>query len=84
MVFYQTNPLPNWGPAARAKNVTNKSSGTSVADAIKAASAIGDSTNATGQEEGSKRKAEEEVVESREKKTKVERGDDDEEEAMNM
>lgn len=65
VVYYQENPLPNWGPASRAKNVKQGDANGSVADAIKMASAV-----AEGNDEG-KRKAEGELKDES-KKVKVE------------
>ncbi|KAL7421561.1 RNA methyltransferase tRNA(m5U54)methyltransferase [Cryptotrichosporon argae] len=55
-VFYQTNPLPNWGPAQRAKNIQ--------ADKRKSDAVDGGESGAAGDEGSKKAKVEAEAVES--------------------
>lgn len=95
MVFYQANPEPNWGPAARAKTVKKGPAG-SVADAIKAATTTSTALSKKIESEGElKRKGEDDLTPPEAKKAKEEASHeevsvsqvpddgDDEEEMMN-
>jgi hypothetical protein len=89
VVYYQTNPLPNWGPAARARTV-KVGSGAEASAQLQAAKVqsgvpIVAQTEPVGETDVSKRKADEKTDEPAPKKAKIEvEADEDEEEAMNM
>lgn len=92
MVYYQTNPLPNWGPAARARTVKAGSGSEATVHAVPATPVQAQTDvsaeaklEALGAAEAPKRKADVADVQSAAKKAKVEdEGGADEEEAMNM
>ena len=91
MVYYQTNPLPNWGPAARAKTVkaglgADAAVQSPVVQAQSQAEVIAKAkAEPASGVDAQKRKADTADGASAEKKAKVlDEAHEDEEDAMNM